>query len=195
MYKSLGFFIEIWLFIKRHVVICILLLFSLFAIAKYSQIPAPNWLCAAIKKLLLCPPEGTVAYDFWELFNNISLAYLASIITYVVVQYIPERRKAYKAFSILKGELCVLYAYMSRLIFMYLFEIGVEKAEDQIALNDLAPICNAEIDDRNRHCRIHHLRNGNKENVFDYDYSLYNDSKKYIDLVHKSINCIKGTFL
>jgi len=191
MYKSHGFIIEIWLFIKRHVVICILLLVSLFAIAKSSQIPAPNWLWKPITKLLLCPPDGSVAFEWWGLFSNLSLAYLASIITFMVVQYIPERRRAYKAFTILKKELCSLYSYMSYLISMYLFEIGVEKAEDQITIDDLSSICNVEISDKIKYCRIQHMRNGGKENAQGFEYNLYTDSKKYIDLLHKSIIRIK----
>ena len=193
MYKSHGFFIEIWLFIKRHVVICILLLVSLFAIAKYSQIPAPNWLWEPITKLLLCPPNGSVAFEWWGLFSNLSLAYLASIITFMVVQYIPERRRAYKAFAILKKELRSLYSDMSYLISMYLFEIGVEKAEDQISIDDLSSICNVEISDKIKNCRIQNMRNGGKVSGQGYEYNLYTDSKKYIDFMHKSVNGIKDT--
>ena len=40
-----------------------------------------------------------------------------------------ERKKAYKAFFLLKNELVELYSSMSRLISMYLFEIDAKESE------------------------------------------------------------------
>ena len=193
MYKSHKVQNEITVFIKRHIVICLLLFASLLAVAKYSRIPVPNWLPVAFEKMFLCPAQETSAYEWWGLINNLSLAYIASIITYVVIQYIPERRKAYKAFNIAKKDLSSLFQYMSRLISMYLFTIGIKPTNESIKLEDLKAVCNIDILDKENYCKIIGMRDGQDGNTRAYSYNLFKDSKQYVDFLNKKIDKIKSS--
>lgn len=123
--------------------------------------------------------------------NNVSLAFLASIITYIVIQYVPERKRAHNAFVILRSEISKLYSYMSRLIGIYLFEIGVDEKEEQITVQQLSKVCNVMITDKKRDCRIQHQRNGADDNCQSFGYNLFKDSKQYAELIAKCIDRIK----
>lgn len=193
MYKAGDKGHEIGIFVKRHRMICVLSLLSLFVIFKNSAIPAPDWLPSLLIRIFIAPEKGTSEAEWLSLMNNLSLAFIGSMITYIIIQYIPERRKAYKAFSILKSEICRLYSYMSYLIGMYLFVIGFEGKENNVTVAGLEDICNVEILDQDHLCCIEYYRNGNKANARSFSYNLYKDSKKYIDLIQKSIDTITGT--
>ena len=193
MYKSHNVLKEIWVFLKRHVVICILLIICGLVVTKFSKIPVPRWVPSLIANLLICPSVGTEAYEWWALLNNLSLAFIASIIAYIFIQYIPDRRQAQKAFSILRKEFCSLYLYMSQLAYMYLFETGVDKKECQVSTEDLTGMLYVEISDTFRDCRIRTIRNGKDAKSESHGYNLYRDSKKYADLVCKSIERINST--
>lgn len=193
MYKAGNLGQEIGIFVKRHRMICVLSLLSLFVIFKNSAIPAPDWLPSLLIRIFAAPEKGTSGAEWLSLMNNLSLAFIGSMITYIIIQYIPERRKAYKAFSILKSEICRLYSYMSYLIGMYLFVIGFEGEEKDVTVAGLKDICNIEIMDQDHLCCIEHYRNGNKANARSFSYNLYKDSKNYIDLIQKSIDTITGT--
>ena len=191
MYQSHGVLTELWLFIKRHIVICVLCLICGLAVAKYSNLPIPSWLPNFIQVLLLRPQDNTTVFECWEILNNLSLAFVASIITYVVVQYIPERRKAYNAFIILKNYFEDLYSDMSHLIDMHLFNIGIKEPEKKVKLKQLSAMCNIELKDEMNNCKIISLLNGKNGNEVNYGYKLFKDSKKYAESIQKTIEKIK----
>jgi len=193
MYRKHSWYRELFVFIKRNVIICILFIISVFVIAKYSLVPVPNWVPVSIQNILSRPLEGSTAFEFFTILNNLSLAYIASIITYIVIQYIPERRKTSKAFSLLKKEISELYSNMSRVIQMYLFEINLNKPEECIALEDIIDICDVEITDATRNCKIKSMKNGSYINCISYGYNLFSDTNKYITSVQKTIQNIKSS--
>ena len=120
MYDKHKVWKEIGLFIKRHLIICILCVICILVVLKFSQLPAPDWLLPGVRWAFLCPPEKSTEYEWLSLLNSISLAFITSIIVYIIVDYIPERKKAYKSFSLVKGHFDVLYDQMSKLIYMYM---------------------------------------------------------------------------
>ena len=193
MYQKHKVLKEIGTFIKRHIVICVICVLSAFIIAKNSLIPVPDWMPKFFKKLLLCPQSGTAPYEWSAILNDLSLAFLASIIVYIIVQYIPERRKANKAFSLLQKEFVSLYSYMSKLISMYLFELGIDTPEKNLTVEQVSGICCIELSNRERKCRINHLRNGKPDNSTEIGYALYKDSLDYCNYVKTSLEKIKST--
>jgi hypothetical protein len=153
----------------------------------------PDWLPQFFHNLFLCPSTDTTHYEWLSLLNNLSLAFLASIIVYIVVQYIPERRKANKAFSLLRKEFVSLYSSMSRMICMYLFELGMTEKEEKIRLEQLSDVCEIDFTDYVRKCRIRYLRNSQFDNCESVGYSLYKDSLQCYQQISKSIGKIKET--
>lgn len=179
------------IFLKRHIIICILCLVSGFIIAKYSNIPAPVWLPDFVAELLLRPQAETISLEWFEILNNLSLAFIASIITYIVIQYIPERRKAYKAFAFLKNNLYKIYEDMSYIISIYLFEIGIENSEKQITLKQLSSLPGIGISDVIKSSRIETLINGKNGNIVKLGYNLLDDSIRHADAIQKNIGHVK----
>lgn len=189
MYRSHKGWKEIVVFIKRHTVICVLCMICAFIIAKYSHIPVPNW----FPSMFICPADGTAYYEWLKLLNNLSLAFVGSIITYIIIQYIPERRRAYNSYIVLKKEIYNLYSFMSRLIDMYLFEMEIQDSEEDLSEGKLEKICQVEISNKFKACGIEYLKNGVFANTTSHGYNLYEDSKHYTELVYKAIDKIKGT--
>lgn len=193
MFRKNSWYKELIVFIKRNTIIFTLCLFSILVLAKYSLIPVPNWIPIGIQNILARPLEGSTAFEWLSIINNLSLAYIASIITYIVIQYIPERRKTNKAFSLLKKEISELYSNISRVIRMYLFEIKINKPDECITLEDIKDICNVEITDTTKNCRIKSMKNGSYINCISYGYNLFSDTIKYMTSVQKSMQNIKGS--
>ena len=193
MYKASKIGKEFSIFVKRHRLICILFLLCMFIIAKNSAIPAPGWIPLLMMRIFIQPEKGTTGAEWLSLMNNLSLAFIGSMITYVIIQYVPERRKAYRAYSILKTEICRLHDYMSYLIGMYLFEIRFDGGENDVTVERLSAICNVEITDYDHFCCIEACRNGNKAYTRAISYNLFKDSKKYTELILKAIDTITDT--
>lgn len=182
---------EIWLFIKRHMVICILCLFCGFIIAKNTSIPVPSWLPTPFAILLECPQKETTSAELFEILNNLSLAFIASIIAYILIQYIPERKKAYKAFAILKDIIRRVNEDVSYLISIYMFEVGIDRIENKISLKRLKKLSEIEISDHEKCVEIHTIINGEKGNSIQFGYNLFKDSFRYVDAIKKNIAEIK----
>jgi len=193
MYDKHKVWKEIGLFIKRHLIICILCVICILVVLKFSQLPAPDWLLPGVRWAFLCPPEKSTEYEWLSLLNSISLAFITSIIVYIIVDYIPERKKAYKSFSLVKGHFDVLYDQMSKLIYMYMYEVGIQIPEDQVDFAQLSGMRDLKINDQIRKCRINCISNGKKVSN-SVGYSLYSDSMECYNKLVKAIGNIKGEF-
>ena len=192
MYKSHGVFQEISTFMKRQFILIILCLLCFFVIAKTSNAPVPKDMPDPLSSLLACPVEGTVSYALWSLGQNLCMAFLGSAIFYIVISYIPERTRAYKAFIVLKRELRSLYQSMSELIDMYQFETGYSKTNNKKPKKGQGTIGCIEITDSIKKCKCRLMRNGNIGHQISYEYNLYKDTKKCVQSIAKVIENIKG---
>ena len=77
---------NLWKDLKVHIV---LLIVSLLVICKFSDAP-PIFDCLAF--LFQRPNEGTAEYEILRIAENLSLAYIASLIFYILVDYLPNKR-------------------------------------------------------------------------------------------------------
>mgnify|MGYP000025340532 CR=1 FL=1 len=68
----------------------VLIFISLFFICKFSSAPQFFY---ALGFLLEKPSDGTFQYEVFRILENLSLAYLASLIFYLIVDYIPKKRE------------------------------------------------------------------------------------------------------
>lgn len=184
---------ELGVFMKRHILINAIFVICVFVIVKFSKLPVWNFLPDFLVKLFVVPEIGSVAYERYVIYNNLAFAYIASIITYILIQYIPERQRQIRAYQTLKGPLDSLYSCMSRLIAMYLYDLRISKTEAEIAIEDLKDICEIEIYDREKFCGIRDQLNGKEGNTFSHSYNLYTDSKSNVELIDKNIQKIMQT--
>ena len=102
---------KIILTIKELKIHIILLIISVSLICKFSSAPL---LCGWMT-FFLRPQEETVAFEFFRIMENLSLAYIASLIFYLMVDYIPKKKSEDKAFELIKPHLVSLHMWMNRI--------------------------------------------------------------------------------
>lgn len=96
---------------------------SVFAITKFSK--APIWFDFLLP-VLRCPNEGTLQYEIWRILENLSLAYIAALIFYVMVTYIPEKKCELRAFDLTKKRIQYLYSTMDDVLAYFKYTCSVE---------------------------------------------------------------------
>lgn len=116
-------------FISRNIMICSFLIVALFFVLKASSVPyfvpIPNFVVDSFNKLDL---DSTI-FEIVELLSNIGLAYIASFIFYVLVEYIPQENKAKRAFKVIEENLSLVALQLCNLIALIEFkarEAGIE---------------------------------------------------------------------
>ncbi|MBQ6996301.1 MAG: hypothetical protein IJN64_17720 [Lachnospiraceae bacterium] len=172
---------------KKSILI-ILMLVSLFCIVKFSS--ASMWcvLPSFIKRLFERPVEGTNAYEIWFIVNEFCMAYVASLIFYFVVDYIPKKEKEKKAFAIISNNLVTIYDNLSYIIRMILFEIEVDKNIEDITLSDLCQVKSLEFDSITKYADITHVKNGKDIKVKGFSFNLLDKCKTCGESITKTID-------
>ncbi len=155
----------------------ILLLASIFCIIKFSKIGVWELEWEELEKIFLCPPKKTDAYEAWSILNNLSLAYISSLLFYVIVEFIPTKMKEKKALTIISNKVMKIYGEMSYIIRVVLFEIGVEKDIDNIEISDLSDITTLFFDSTTKYADITHMRNGENTNSKEFSYNVLDKCK------------------
>lgn len=169
-------------------ILLILLLASIFCIVKFSSVSMWPVLPNYIKVLFKRPNEGTDAYEIWFIINELCMAYVASLIFYYIVDYIPKKEKEKKAFAIVSNNLVNIYDNLSYIIRMVLFEIKVDKSIEQITLSDLCEVKNLQFDTDTKYADITHLKNGKDINVKGFSFELLDECKTRGKSINKSID-------
>ena len=165
-----------------------MLVVSLFCIVKFSNVSVWGVLPDFIKKILECPVEGTDAYEIWLIIYNLCLAYVSSLIFYVIVDYIPKKENEKKAFAIISNNLVTIYNNLSYIIRMILFEIEVDKNIEDITLSDLCEVKNLEFGTIVKYADIIHVKNGKDINVKDFSFNILDKCKTCGESINKSID-------
>lgn len=186
-----GMLKELHLFFRRHVFINCLIALSVFVLIKHSKLPVWSFLPKWIKTLFLLPSSES-GLDVLDVLYNLSLAVIAAYIFYLLLQYYNERKAAHKAFQTLKGNLDSLYESMSYLIFMFFFELGVDKSESKVSLSDLIALNEKVFDDKTVYCSIRNRVNGNEINVGQFGYNIVKDTLSKVESIKKIISTIEN---
>lgn len=193
MFRSKKCWKELTCFFQQHKLIVSICVISALLIAKASTLPVWGGLPHNIQQYLLAPKGGSDEWEIYSILSNLSFAYISSIITYILIQYIPERRKAIKAFVTLRSDLEQIYSSMSRLISMFLFDMQIDKSESQIILSDVAEMKHMYITNECKMCEIHPYRNGVDQRTVSEDYNLHKDSHIFSEGILKRIEKIERT--
>ena len=101
----------------------VLIFISLFFICKFSSAPQFFY---ALGFLLEKPSDGTFQYEVFRILENLSLAYLASLIFYLIVDYIPKKREEKHTEKILEKDLTNLYMHMDKVCAYFDFTFGID---------------------------------------------------------------------
>ena len=175
---------------KKSIILIILTICSMFCVLKFSKITMwtmlPEWLSNIFER----PSIGTNEYEIWSLIDNLSLAYIASLIFYIVVEYIPKKEKEKKAFAVISSNLQSIYDNLSYIIRVITFEIGLEKNISDIELADLEKVKNIIFDSTTKYADITHVKNNEDLNVKVFAYNVLDDSKLHGNSITKNIDDI-----
>ena len=102
---------RIVLTIKELKIQIILLIISIFLICKFSSAPLLfKWMA-----FFLRPQEETMGFELFRIMESLSLAYIASLIFYLVVDFVPKKKAEEKAFELLKPHLVSLFMWMNEI--------------------------------------------------------------------------------
>ena len=105
--------------LKWHI---LLLLISLFFVCKYSSAPP---IFDGLNVIFQKPEENTLMYEIIRIAENLSLAYIASLIFYLLVDYIPLIREENNTLRLLEKYLYPLYMYMDKVSSYFKYATGI----------------------------------------------------------------------
>ena len=75
------------------------------------------------------PEENTLIYEIIRIADNLSLAYIASLIFYLIVDYIPLIREENNALHLLEKYLYPLYMYMDKVNSYFKYATGISNIQ------------------------------------------------------------------
>lgn len=132
---------EFQIFISRNRVYLFLAFICVFLCIKHS--PAPFlWKYTAFTKLLfLAPQENTIFGSFFEILYNLGLAYLASLLFFLIVDYFPKRKKERKAYVLIQDHIETIDLLVNRLISYMMFFAGMEGDSRKLTPENLPSLC------------------------------------------------------
>ncbi|MBV4445943.1 hypothetical protein KM799_04920 [Clostridium tyrobutyricum] len=133
---------------------------------------------------------GTWGFDFWRLLENLSLAYIASFIFFLVIDYFPKKKQSKAAFTVVSGDLVNLYLYMSTIISVYKHFCSIAKEDKEINLSDLSELPQLQINENVYHYKTTAIINGVEKETCVDNFNLQYDSTKYGKLIQNTLDKI-----
>lgn len=101
----------------------ILLILSILVIIKFSTAPV----CADILlPVLQCPEENSYQYEIYRILENLSLAYIASLIFYIITTYYPQVKAEIQAFELVKNKIEYVYTIMADVLAYFSFACNID---------------------------------------------------------------------
>lgn len=168
--------------LKWHI---LLLVVSLFFICKFSSAPP---IFDGLNMIFQRPEKNTLIYEIIRIADNLSLAYIASLIFYLIVDYIPLIREENNTLHLLGKYLYPLYMYMDKVNSYFKYATGISNI--QTATNEeIKTIDGFYFDSNNDFLMIKSVRNGKD----DGEHVEHFEAKKSIVSYGKIIEeCIHG---
>ena len=121
------------------ILICILLL-AVFIVLKFSTLPTPSFLPNFIIDLFERPAKGSQSLEALRILESLSLAYITSLIIYLLIDFIPKKRLEKKALTICNSKLVNVYLNMSNIIGPIKMLLDLNKENRNITTNELSRI-------------------------------------------------------
>lgn len=166
-------------FCKRHKLLSILFIISVFLMVKNSSIPYP-FNPPLIIQYIFNAPTSEFFSSFAEMVDIFTSAYVTSLLFYFIVDYIPTTKQEETAKKIIAPKLISLYLYISKLTAMIDYSAqqqGLKIEEDSKQLDNL------QFEDIPVYCKEKSLVNGAERGSTPSSYNLLRDCNKYRNLI------------
>jgi hypothetical protein len=177
---------------KRIPIIFVLLLTSIYLVIKYSDLPVIAWLPSGIIKILMKPEYGTTEYEIYRILENLSLAYIASYIFYILIDYLPKRKNEKFALISIQSYLINLYLNMSTVIAALNVLVGLKKEINQITKEDLIEMDEYDFKAEKVYYHRYNYVNGELINKDDIYFNYLSDTPNYIKKIKRDTEKIKN---
>ncbi len=137
------------MFIKRHKILFIIFIISIFLIIKNSSIPY-LFVPPAFISFIFDRPRGEFFSGVAQIVDIFASAYATSLLFYYIVEYIPAIKREKKANIIAKPQLSNLYFYISELLAMLkysakqqnLWDYNNPDTMDELIIQNRVVMCN-----------------------------------------------------
>lgn len=140
---------EFVIFVQRNKIHFLLTFVCLIIIIKQSSAPFCWEYTTITEVLFLKPIDGTGLGETLSILHNLGLAYISSLIFYLLVDYFPKRRKEKNAFFQIVNHLETIDMLINRLFSYLAFISGMGNSPSQMRPNEIM--------------RLHHIRLHNKQ--------------------------------
>ena len=129
-------------------------------------------------------PKSEFGKGLFQFIDIFASAYVTSLIFYVMVDYIPSKRREKKSKQIVDAKLVSIYLYLSKFLSMIDFSAEITNTSDN--LNEV--VFNNEI----VNCKQTTIKDGIEHSTITYSYTLLKDCNKYKDLILDSARSLSS---
>ena len=176
-------------FIKRHKILFILYLISIFLMIKNSSIPyffAPP----AIISFIFDAPKSDFFSSIAQIIDIFTSAYVTSLIFYYMVDYLPAVKQEKKAKEIITPKLVNLYLYISELLAMIKYAAEQEKLFQTGKVEDMDKL---HFKNKVIPCKQKSFKNEVENGTTPYSFNLLKDCDHFRTLILNICSEISGT--
>lgn len=166
-------------FVKRHKILFMLFLISIFITVKNSSIP---YLCVlpAFIEFIFDAPKSDFFSGIAQIADIFASAYVTSLMFYYMVEFLPAIKREEKATEILSSKLVDLYSYISELLAMIEYSA---KQENLLQTGNIADMDGLNFCSKDVRCNRRTFRNEKETGVEPHSYNLLKDCNKYKTLI------------
>ena len=121
------------------------------------------------------PPEDSINGAIFDFIYNLALAYLTSLMFYLIVDYFPKRKKEKTAFLIVIGKIEMIDMQINKLFSFMMFIAGMEGNLETLKPEEYSKLSYISIRNREHYCST-------------VDYNLYTNSVEIQgnpDIIHE----------
>ena len=176
-------------FRKRHKILFVLFLVSIFLMIKNSSIPY-FFDPPAIISLIFDATKTEFFSGVAQMVDIFASAYVTSLMFYYMVDYLPAIKEEKKAKEILSPKLVSLYLYISELLAMIEYSA---KQENLLQTGNIADMDNLNIRDKVVFCKKRSFKNRVENGTAPHSYNLLKDCNKYRTLILDTCGAISCT--
>lgn len=143
---------EFTIFVQRNKIHFLLTLVCLIIIIKQSSAPF-CWEYNKITEVLFMKPiDGTGLGETLSVLYNLGLAYISSLIFYLLVDYFPKRRKEKNAFIQIENHLEIIDMLINRLFSYLAFIAGMGSSPSEMMPSEIIQLHHIRLHNKQRPC-------------------------------------------
>lgn len=149
---------EILIFFRRNSFYLLLAFFCIMLWIKQTSIPFLwnyNWLTSL---LFLSPPVDSFGYGLLSFFSTLGIAYLASLIFYFIIDYLPTRKKEIAAMQLVTDNLEDIDSHLAMLFSYLMFFANIGTNSANLVAEDFPKLCNLHLNNDTIFCHTQHTR-------------------------------------